>query len=128
MSGESAIYDALVADSGTMVYIAVSGASPAEARVYPDVIPLKATLPAMAYARVDTEFVQTIDASALKGETATFEVSCVARSRTTADLLADAAQDALGGAGFYLLGRSVQQQEDDKLWATTLIMSINSTL
>lgn len=128
MSGETKIYDALVADAATMVYIAVSGASPAEARVYPDVISLKTTLPAVAYARVDTEFVQTIDAAALKGETATFEVSCVASSRTTADLLADAAQDALGGAGFYLLGRGVQQQEEDKLWATTLIMSINSTL
>ena len=128
MSAESSIYDALVADVATMVYIAVSGASPAEARVYPDVIPLKATLPAVAYARVDTEFVQTIDAAALKGETATFEVICVAGTRTTADLLADAAQNALGGAGFFLLGRGVQQQEEEKLWATTLIMSFNSTL
>lgn len=128
MSSESAIYDALVGDATAMTYIAVSGASPAEARVYPDVVPLKAPLPAVAYARVDTEYVQTIDGAALKGETATFEVTCVASSRTTADLLADAAQDALGGAGFYLLGRGVQQQEDDKLWATTLIMSINSTL
>lgn len=50
MSAESSIYDALVADVATMVYIAVSDASPAEARVYPDVIPLKATLPAVAYA------------------------------------------------------------------------------
>lgn len=128
MSSESAIYDALVGDLTTMAYIAVPGASPAEARVYPDVIPLKATLPAVAYTRADTDYVQTIDAAPPKGETATFEVSCVASSRTTADLLADAAQDALGGAGFFLLGRGVQQQEDDKLWATTLILSKNSTL
>jgi Protein of unknown function (DUF3168) len=127
VSSESAIYAALVGDAPTMAYISVSGASPDEAKVYPDVIPENVSVPAIAYQRTDTEFVQTVDGAAIKGETATFEISCVATTRTTADLLADAAQDALAGAGFYLLGRGVQQQDDQKLWATVLTVSINST-
>jgi len=127
VSAETSLYDALVADATTMTFIAVSGASPAEARVYPNVIPEKANLPAVAYQRNSTEYVQTVDGASPMGETATLEVTCVARTRTAADSLADAVQSAAGPAGFFLIERGSQQVEDQQLWATTLTMSINLT-
>lgn len=127
MSAESSLYATLNADATVLSLIGIAGASPAEARVYPDVIPEGKDLPAIAYQRISTEYIQTVDGASPIGETATLEVTCVARTRTAADSVADAVQNAAGSAGFYLVERGSQQVEDQQVWATTLTMSINLT-
>ena len=125
MSAESTLYSTLNSDATVLSLIGVTGASPAEARAYPDVVPEGSDLPAIAYQRISTEYVQTVDGASPVGETATLEVTCVAKTRTSADNVADAVQNAAGPAGFYLVERGSQQVEDQQLWATTLTMSIN---
>ena len=127
MSVETDLYDALTADSGVMAHVRIAGASPDEGRIYPDVIPDDASVPAIAFQRINTDYDQTIHAAGPLGRVATIEVACVANSRTTADALADAVESAAFNAGFHLDGRGAQEDLDAELWATTILVSKDST-
>jgi hypothetical protein len=94
-------------------------------RIFPDVIPQGADLPAIAYYRTSTEYVQTIHGSAPVGATPGLSVACVAYTRPEADALADAALAALGAGGFSMLGRQAAVDLETDIWATVLDVTFN---
>lgn len=98
MSADSILYNYLVADSTVLSLIGVSGASPDEVRAYPHELFEKQSLPALLFRRVDTAFTQTIHDDAPSSEQVTYELTCLALTKTTADALANAVLAALGGA------------------------------
>ena len=75
------------------------------ARIYPDVVPAEASLPCVAYARIETADVLTIHSAAPVAETAILEVMCMATTRDGAEALGNAVQAALFAAGFVRTGR-----------------------
>lgn len=122
MSAESTLYDTLKADAGVL---AIVGPTADVARIYPDVIPQDADVPAIAFVRVDTEYVSTVHAAAPLGSSATLEVSCVELTREKADVLALAVIAAAGPVGFLVLGRSAVNDPDTGLWASVLNLLFN---
>ena len=108
----------------TELYAALSGAPAVTAlvstRIYPDAVPQEQTVPSIAYARTDTEYVITIHSGVPQGEFATFEVVCMAEARDLADAVADAAIAALGAAGFFLLTRAQELDTEKNLWGTVV--------
>lgn len=84
MSAEQTIYSTFYGESPpTAVEEIVSD------RIYPIIVPENKTLPAIAYQRVNTEYVNTIHATALASK-GTFDIFCVAAEFDQADDLADA--------------------------------------
>ncbi len=106
----------------TELYAALSGASAVTAlvstRIYPDVVPQEQTVPAIAYARTDTEYLTTIHSAVPLGQFVSLEVVCMAEARDDADAVADAAITALGAAAFVLLTRAQEFDNDRLLWGT----------
>lgn len=94
-------------------------------RIFPDIIPQDEDLPAIAYYRTDTEYVQTIHAAAPAGSTAGLSVACVADSRAAADALADVVTTALGNGGFSAIGRQGSFDLETDMWATVLNVAFN---
>jgi hypothetical protein len=127
VSAETDLYSILVSDASVMSYVAVSGVSPEEGRIYPDVIPDRVTLPAISFQRVGGEYVQTIHDLPPSSELPTFEIVCVANTRAEADALGDAVQDAISG-DFVLLSRSSEQDFEQNLWAAIIGASTSAAL
>lgn len=124
MSAESTLYDSLRADAAVLAFVEEGDDSPPVARIYPDLIPLASGTPAVAIARVDTEFVTTVKGAVL-GSTSTLEATCIAQKRTQADGLADAVNAAAAAAGFVPVGRQGQMDPETDLWATVLTFTFN---
>lgn len=91
MSAEQSLYDALRVSAAVTAVVAQ--------RIYLDVIPQNEALPAIAFVRTGTEFLNTIHGAVLRTR-ATVEVWCVASTRTAAESLASVVTTELVAAGF----------------------------
>lgn len=89
-------------------------------RIYPDVVPQEKVLPAIAFARVNTEYVVTIHSGAPVGSKVILEFWCLASKRLGAEDLADAVEPVIGPAGFILSGRRSEFDQESETWATVL--------
>lgn len=116
MSAETSLYTALTADAAVTAIVGSGSA----ARVYPDVVPQEIDLPAVAYARAETEYVTTVHSSVPAGEKVTLAVWCMAEKRSDADALADAAIAAAAAASFTPISRRADFDADNEIWVTEL--------
>lgn len=116
MSAETVLYTTLTAAAGVTAIVGSGSA----ARVYPDVVPQEIDLPAIAYARAETEYITTVhDGTPLK-EKATLAVWCMARTRAAADSLADAVIAAAAVAQFTPISRRADFDDENEIWVAEL--------
>lgn len=94
MPAEKVLYDALKADSAVDAFVA--------GRIYPNLLPAEATLPAIVYQRVSTTPEYYLTGSANLDHTR-IQVSSWAKTYRTAKQLATAVRLALEGAGFLVV-------------------------
>jgi Protein of unknown function (DUF3168) len=94
-------------------------------RIFKDVIPHGQPLPAIAYFRTDTEYVQTIHAAAPAGSTPSLSVACVADTRDAADTLAEVVIAALGAGGFNVVGRGGSFDLETNMVASVVNVAFN---
>ena len=120
MSAETQLFATLAAASAVTALVSQ--------RIYPDVTPAEATLPCVAYARLETSYVQTIHSAAPVAETAVLEVMCMATSRDGAETLCNAVQAALFAAGFTPVGRRAEFDFDSEMCAAVLTVEKFSNL
>lgn len=111
MSAETSLYAALAADT--------SVGAICDDRIYPDVAPQDASLPAVAFERTGTEYVNTIHGTAIATRS-TLAVYCMAEARATAEGLCDAVAAASRSAGFISADRRAEFNAEQMLWATVL--------
>jgi hypothetical protein len=108
----------------TLLYSTLSGAAAVTAivstRIYPDVVPQDATLPCVAFNRIDTVYHTTIHSAVPVAETAILEITCMSSTRVNADALADAVLAAVGAAGYVPSGRRGEIDTENALWASVL--------
>lgn len=108
----------------TLLYSTLSGAAAVTAivstRIYPDVVPQDATLPCVAFNRIDTVYHTTIHSAVPVAETAILEITCMSSTRVNADALADAVLAAVGAAGYVPSGRRGEIDAENALWASVL--------
>lgn len=112
MSAESVLYATLSAATAVTAIVST--------RIYPDVVPQEEAVPAIAYARIETDPVITMHSAAPVAETAVLEVVCMHESRAGAEALGDVVRDALAAARFRILGRSSQYDDEQQLWGAVL--------
>lgn len=112
MSAETSLYSALAADS--------SVGAICDDRIYPDVAPQDASLPAVAFERIETEYTHTIHSAAPVATKAVLDVFCMAETRASAEGLGDAVQAAAAAAEFLPVGRRSEFNAEQMLWATVL--------
>lgn len=109
------------------LYAALSAYAPLQAlvddRVYPDYVPQKIQLPAVAFARVETEFINTLSQLAVASK-ATIEVVSMAATRSAADAVALACQQGCIDAGFPPANRRTDFDADRDIWATVITVDI----
>ena len=120
MSVESTLYSTLSGAAGVTALVST--------RIYPDVVPQEATLPCVAFARLDTAYENTIHSAAPILETATMEISCMATTRVGADALCDAVLAAVGAAQFIPVGRRAEFDFDNQMYATVLSVDYLASL
>jgi hypothetical protein len=80
-------------------------------RIYPDVVPERVPVPAIAITRAETEYVNTIHGGPPVASLVHLEIWCMSDSRGPAEALADVVITALGGAGFQLENRRPDYDE-----------------
>ena len=106
------------------VYTVLAAASALTAlvstRIYPTMLPQDATLPCVAFYRLDTEYHTTIHSAVPIAETAILEIVCMSSTRVNADALADAVLAAVGAAGYVPSGRRGEIDTENGLWASVL--------
>ncbi|HEY1182234.1 MAG TPA: DUF3168 domain-containing protein [Rhodocyclaceae bacterium] len=112
MSAEETIYAALSGNAGVL---ALTGG-----RISPDKAPQDEPLPAIVFARTDTEYIRTIHSAAAAGTIVTMEVVCFAQSRPDAEALGDAVDAALGAAGIAPIGRRPEYNPDTDEYASVI--------
>lgn len=112
MSAESAVFAAL---NGAAGVTALAGD-----RIYPDFLPQKKPLPAIVYARAETEYVTTIHSSIPVASDVTMETWCFAKTRPAAEALGDAALLALGTAGIRPTGRRPEFDTDTETFSCVI--------
>lgn len=112
MSAEDIVYAALSGDAG--VAALVSG------RVSPDKLPQGEPLPAIVYARTDTEYIRTIHSAAAAGSNVTLEVWCMADDRPGAEAVADAAEIALAASEAAAIGRRPEYDPDTETYSSVI--------
>lgn len=109
------------------LYAALAGHTPLTAlvddRVYPDYVPPKIQLPAVAFNRADTEFINTLSQLAVASK-ASIEVVSMAATRSAADEVALACQQACIAAGFPPVNRRTDFDADLNIWATVITVDI----
>lgn len=120
MSVESTLYSTLSAAAGVSALVS--------SRIYPDVVPQEATLPCVAFARLDTLYENTIHSAVPVIETATMEISCMAVTRIAADALCDAVLAAVGAAQFVPVGRRAEFDFDNQMYAAVLTVDYLASL
>lgn len=111
MSAEADLYTTLSGDTSVMSLV--------DDRVYPDVVPQDRDLPAVAYSRVGTEYVNSIHGAAL-AQRATLEVFCMAARREDAEEICDAVSDAVRPSAFVTVGRRAEFDSEQLVWASVL--------
>ncbi len=116
MSAESDLYTALQASSAVTAIIGAGNVM----RAWPD-ITQPDSLPAVAYARTNTEFFTSIHVATPVAERSTFEVACLALNRPTAESLANAVVAAVSVAGFTVTGRSFAEPSEEQAVLGTLL-------
>lgn len=97
MSAETELYSVLSGAAGVTALVGT--------RIYPDVVPVQKDLPAIAFMRSETEYVNTIHGTAPLAKVVTLEVGCMAAVRLDAEALADAVEAAVAVGGFIVVGR-----------------------
>lgn len=113
MSGESAAYNALVNDTYVNGIVGT--------RVYPNYVPEKISLPAIAIQRTSTTLEATIHSNIPVLSLPAYEVVCMVNTNLEdAETLADLTQTALAGASFRILDRRADFDEDLRIWATVI--------
>lgn len=111
MSAESALYAALSGASGLTALVGT--------RIYPDVIPEDADLPAVVYQRAGTAPVITISGSVLADDVR-FVIMAWGKTRTSADAVADQVGQALAASGNPVVDRSTGYDPDVGLHGVTI--------
>jgi hypothetical protein len=111
MSAETVLYTAL--STTTTVDSLVDG------RVYPDIAPQDASLPAIAFERTGTEYINTIHGDAIATK-AMLAIYCMAETRADAEGLCDVVADAVRAADFTTIDRRAEFNAEQALWATVL--------
>lgn len=111
MSAEASLYSALTGDTSVMLLV--------DDRVYPDVLPQDKALPAVAYSRIGTEYVNTIHGTSLASK-ATLDVFCMAERREDAEDICNAVEEVSRVADFITTGRRAEFDADQLLWAAVL--------
>ena len=122
MSAETSLYSALSAAAPVTAIVGVGSA----ARIYPDVIPQDKAVPALAYARVETEPTYTIHSASPAITRTTLDIYALDDDRAGAEALADAAAAALAGSAFVLRNRRFEYDPENDLYATVLTVEFNS--
>jgi hypothetical protein len=112
MSAESTLNAALLGAAGVTALVAD--------RVYPDILPQGKPLPAVVYARTDTEYVTTIHSNATRATIVTLETWCFAKSRPAAESLADAVEVALASSGLRPVGRNPDYDTDTDTYSSVI--------
>jgi hypothetical protein len=120
MSAETDLYAVLSGAAGVTALVST--------RIYPDVVPEEATLPAIAYQRTSTEYSTTIHGGAPVAETPTIEITCVATTRPGANAVANAVIASLAGTDFVAVDQQaaldINGSESD-LYGAIVIVNIN---
>lgn len=115
-------------DAETIVYGALSGASPVTAivstRISPLVVGEKVQMPAICYSRGDTEYISTIHSGVPLGEFAVFEVWCMAKTEDAARTLANAATNALGAVFAMPTNKRHEYDSESEIYAVVLTVRI----
>ena len=120
MSAESELNAALLA-AGTVTSIVGAGNA---ARIFPELVPLDNTTPAIAYSRTGTEYTTTIHSTAPVCEDVTLDLWCMAATKAAADALADVVIPVIGAAGFRLVARASGMPDPERdLIATALTVT-----
>lgn len=111
----------------TILHAALSGnvplSSAVSGRIYPDFVPQDKATPSIAYARLSTEFFDTIHAPG-SAHRVTFDVVVIDASRTTAEASADLAQTALRAALVYVSDRRAEFDAAANRWAVTFTAAV----
>lgn len=118
MSAETTLYARLSGVSGVTSLVST--------RIYPDVLPENCTYPAVVFARSNTEPMVTLG-GALVASTVSIAIGAWAKTRTTADAVADAVVAAFVGTDFYLSGREAAYDPETGLYAALLTVGIVET-
>lgn len=116
MSAESSLYSRLSAAAGVTALVST--------RIYPDVIPEDAVLPAIAFQRAATDFINTLHGTSL-GSTPTLEITCVDSSRVAAIALANAVVQALNATAFYAIDQQAAVDFENGLWGAVVSVNFN---
>jgi len=120
MSAETDLYAVLTGAAGVVALVGN--------RIYPDVVAEEAALPAIAYQRSATEFLNTIHGTAPLGETASIEITCVATTRPGANAVANAVVASLAGTEFIAIDQSAATDfggGEPGLWGAIVVVNIN---
>lgn len=112
MSAETSVYAALTGAAGVTAVVGD--------RIYPDFLPQGKPLPAIVYARAETEYVTTIHSSVPVGSDVTMETWCFAKDRPAAEALATAAEHALGAAGIRPTARRPEFDSDTETFSSVI--------
>lgn len=115
MSAESVLFSAL---SGNAPLAAAVGA-----RIYPDFVPQDKAVPSVAYARLTTEYFDTIHSPGV-AHRVTFDVTVIDDGRTAAESAADLAQTALRAANVYVSDRRAEFDAAANRWAVTFTAAV----
>lgn len=120
MSAEQTLYAVLTAGSpANPVVVIVSD------RIYPIVVPEGKNVPAIAYQRTQTEYVNTIGSRAL-ASTGSFDVFCVAGEFKEAEDLADAVFDLIDASDVIAItNRSHTFDADSGNYAVVLTVDVD---
>lgn len=98
MSAETLLYAALSGNAGVSSLVG--------ARIYPEFVPQEQDPPFVAYTRTGTEYITTIHSGVPLAQISTIEIACMARTKASADAVADAVVLAVGADQFVLSGRA----------------------
>lgn len=92
-------------------------------RILPDVVPVELAMPAIAFYRLPSDQLLTLD-TAYAGERALIEVECMAETRTKAEEIGDAARLALLLAHLPVVTRRADYQLDTRRFTATLSVNV----
>jgi hypothetical protein len=115
VSAESIVYGWLSGFAGLTALVGT--------RIYPDVIPEQASLPAIAFTRSQTEPVSTIHGSVF-AEFVAVQIQAWSATRTEAEAVADAVVDALAANAEIYIARGALFDEETGYFGTHVDVSV----
>lgn len=111
MSAEVELYSALSSDTDV--------ANEVDGRIYPDVAPQDSALPGIVFARISTEYVNTIHGTSVATRTS-LDIWCTAETRIGAEELCDIVEPVVRAADFMTTGRRAEFSAEQQIWAAVL--------